>query len=97
MAGVTFLDSDKRETPQDHPGLALAVCVTFLFAVQKNREKNDRRTQKRTDDPVLCPVRRAASLVKRIRRLVPDIGALSLILQALPQSTPVLTNLAKDL
>jgi hypothetical protein len=72
MAGVTFLDRDKRETPHEHPGLSLAVCVTFLFADQKNREKNDRRTQKRTDDPVLCPVRRAASLIERIRRLVPD-------------------------
>jgi hypothetical protein len=71
MAGVTFLDRDKREMPHEHPGLTLAVCVTFLFADQKNQEKNDRRAQKRTDDPVLCPMQRAASLIERIRRLVP--------------------------
>jgi hypothetical protein len=71
MTGVIFLDKDKREIPQDHPGIALAVYVTLLFADQKNRHKNARRTQKRTDDPVLCPVRRAASLIERIRRLVP--------------------------
>jgi hypothetical protein len=71
QAGVTFLDRDKRETPHEHPGLSLAVCVKFLFADQKNREKNDWRSQKRTDDPVLCPVRRAASLIERIWRMVP--------------------------
>jgi hypothetical protein len=71
MAGVTILDRDKRETPHEHPCLSLAVYVTFLFADQKNREKNDRRTQKSTGDPVLCPVQRAASLIERIRRLVP--------------------------
>jgi hypothetical protein len=71
MNGVTFLDSNKREIPQhDHPGIALAADVTLLFADQKNRDKNARRSQKRTDDPVLCPVRRAASLIQRIRRLV---------------------------
>jgi hypothetical protein len=70
MLGVVFLDKDHRETPQDHPGISLAAYVTLLFADQKNRDKNARRTQKRTDDPVLCPVRRAASLSERIRCLV---------------------------
>jgi hypothetical protein len=74
MVGVIFLDDDHREIPQDHPGIALAVYVTLLFADQKNRDKNARRTQKRTDDPVLCPVRRAASLIERIRRLVPGFS-----------------------
>jgi hypothetical protein len=71
MLGVLFLDKDHRETPQDHPGISLAVCVTLLFADQKNRDKDARRTQRLTDDPVLCPVRRAASLIERIRRLAP--------------------------
>ena len=74
MIGVIFLDSDKREIPQNHPGISLAAHVTLLFADQKNRDKNARRTQKRTDDPVLCPVRRAASLIERIRRLVPGFS-----------------------
>ena len=74
MRGVTFLDVNKREIPQSHPGLAFAVYVTLLFADQKNGDKNARRTQKRTDDPVMCPVRRAASLIERIRRLVPSFS-----------------------
>jgi hypothetical protein len=72
MSGVVFLDSKKREIPQSHPGLALAAHVTLTFEDQKNRTKNDKRSQKRTDDPALCPVRRAASLIERIRRLVPE-------------------------
>jgi hypothetical protein len=71
MIGVIFLDKGKREIPQEHPGIALAAHVTLLFADQKDRHKKARRTQKRTDDPVHCPVRRAASLIERIRRLVP--------------------------
>jgi hypothetical protein len=75
MVGVIFLDRDHREILQDHPGVALAACVTLLFADQKNRDKNAWRTQKRTNDPrVLCPVRRAASLIDRIRRLVPGFS-----------------------
>jgi hypothetical protein len=72
MAGVTFLDKEKRIIPHDHPGLAMAAHVTYLFVDQKNKDKNCRRTQGRTDDPVLCPVRRSASLIQRIRRLVPN-------------------------
>jgi hypothetical protein len=45
MNGVTFLDSNKREIPHDHPGLALSAHVTLTFEDQKNREKNDRRSQ----------------------------------------------------
>ena len=63
MRGMTFLDNNnnnnnnnKREIPQNHPGLTLAVYFTFLSATQKNGDKNARQTQKRTDDPVLCPV-----------------------------------------
>jgi hypothetical protein len=71
LLGVIFLlDKDHRETPQDHPGISLAAWVTLLFANQKNRNKNPRRTQKRTGDPVLCPVCRAASPIEGIRRFV---------------------------
>ena len=63
----------------DHPGLSLAAYVTLLFADQKNRDKNARRTQKRTHDLVLCPVRRAASLIERIRRLVPNFSGATTI------------------
>jgi hypothetical protein len=70
MLDIVFLDKDHRETPQDHPGISLAIYVTLLLSHQKNRDKGARPTQRRTDDPVLCPVRRAASLIERIRRLV---------------------------
>jgi hypothetical protein len=48
MDGITFLDPDKREIPQDHPGLEMAAHVTFIFVDQKNKDKNARRSQKRT-------------------------------------------------
>ena len=72
MDGITFLDKEKQEIAHDHPGLAMAEHVTYLFVDQKNKDKNARRSQKRTADPVLCPVRRTASLIQRIRRLVPN-------------------------
>jgi hypothetical protein len=72
MSGVTFLDKDKREIPHGHPGLEMAAHVTYLFVDQKNKDKNCRRSQGRTKDPALCPVRRSASLIQRIRRMVPE-------------------------
>jgi hypothetical protein len=71
MNGVTFLHSNERETPHDHPGLPLSAHDTLTFEDQMNREKSDRGSQKRTDDPALCPVQRAASLIERVRRLTP--------------------------
>jgi hypothetical protein len=74
MDGITFLDPDKREIPQDHPGLEMAAHVTFLFVDQKNKDKNARCSQKRTNNPALCPVRRSASLIQRIRKSVPHFN-----------------------
>ena len=93
MRGVKFLDASKREIPQNHPGLAFAVYVTLLFADQKNGDKNARRTQKRTDDPVMCPVRRAASLIERIRRLVPGFSGETTINTYAQQSATGLVTL----
>ena len=45
MLGVTFLDNNKCEIPQDCPSLALAIYVTLLFADQKKGGKNIRRAQ----------------------------------------------------
>jgi hypothetical protein len=52
--------------------IAEAFFVTIVFADQKNKQKMDSRTQHRTTDRWLCPVRRWASAVKRIRRTVPE-------------------------
>jgi hypothetical protein len=70
LAGIVFRDQDKRIVPHESPAIATAEYVSLTFEDQKNNEKNDTRSQRRTADRVLCPVRRAASLVARIRRLV---------------------------
>jgi hypothetical protein len=61
--------------------------VSLTFEDQKNNEKNDTRSQRRTDDPILCPVRRSASLVSRILRLVPNHGASTTINTILDSGT----------
>jgi hypothetical protein len=72
LLGMTFRDRYKKEVPHDSADLRQAEYVSYNFVDQKNKEKNDTRSQRRTSDPVLCPVRRSASLVERIRRLVPN-------------------------
>jgi hypothetical protein len=71
LKGITFRDRYKQEVPHSSPQLHEAEYVSFTFVNQKNNEKNDTRSQRRTNDDVLCPVSRAASLVARVRRLVP--------------------------
>jgi hypothetical protein len=71
LGGLVFRDYLKREIAHNHPGLGTAAYVTPTFEDQKNSEKNDKRTQRRTPHIDLCPVKRAASLVHRIHRLVP--------------------------
>jgi hypothetical protein len=71
LGGLVFRDSLKRQIPHDHPGLGTAEYITPTFEDQKNAEKNDKRTQRRTPHIDLCPVKRAASLVHRIHKLVP--------------------------
>ena len=72
LRGVLFRDAQHREIPHDDPtGLALAERVTITFEDQKNGLRMDRRTHQRTADPVLCPVRRLASLIERMYRRVP--------------------------
>jgi hypothetical protein len=75
LPGIIFRDRNKQVVPHDSPDLAEAEHVSLTFEDQKNNEKNDTRSQRRTDDPILCPVRRSASLVSRILRLVPNHGA----------------------
>ena len=59
--------------PHHHdPALASAECVTLTFEDQKNGTKMDRRTHQRTGDPILCPIRRIASLIVRVYRTIPS-------------------------
>jgi hypothetical protein len=72
--GTNFRDKSKQAVHHGSLSLDDAEYVSTLYADQKNKEKNDTRSQQCTGDPVLCPVRRLSSLVERIRRLVPDYG-----------------------
>jgi hypothetical protein len=70
VAHVLFCDSRKQIIPQDCD-VADAVYVTVTFVDQKNGDKMDMRTQRRTGDKILCPVLRLHSLISRIRQTVP--------------------------
>jgi hypothetical protein len=78
---ITFRDVYKKVIPHHHhPGLTMVYYVTVVFVDQKNAKKMDARTQKRTNDPVMmCPVTRGASLVQRIRRMVPGFDGTTTI------------------
>jgi hypothetical protein len=69
---VLFRDSSKRIVPRSAPDLLTrAEYVTVTFVSQKNGKKMDLRTQRRTGDPVLCPVLRYGSVISRILRQNP--------------------------
>jgi hypothetical protein len=68
---VVFRDKHKRILPAECT-VHEADYVTLTFVDQKNGEKMDVRTQQRTVDDVLCPVKQAHALVSRIRNTVPN-------------------------
>ena len=71
LGGIRFYSYDFQVIPQDHPDLIeLAAFVWVLFEDQKNRLKRDSRTQRKTQDPLLCPVIRIGRAVQRVRRFV---------------------------
>jgi hypothetical protein len=72
LLGLIFRDHCKRVISHCHPGLSIAVYITVVFVSQKNHRKMDKRTQRRTSDPILCPVKRAALLVEHILCRVPN-------------------------
>jgi hypothetical protein len=75
LKGITFRDAMHREIPHSSPDeLRLARRVTVTFENQKNGLKMDKRTQERTGDAVMCPVRRLSSLVLRVLDSVPNSG-----------------------
>ena len=75
LEGVVFRDSKHREIPHtSKQDLGTARRVTVTFENQKNGLKMDKRTQERTGDSVMCPVRRLASLVLRVLERVPNSG-----------------------
>ena len=63
LGGVTFLDNNKQEIPQNYPGLAIAVYVTFLFADQENgKPKNEVTTLFCVQSPTSCLIDRTNPL-----------------------------------
>ena len=71
LGGVKFYTTERREIPHEHPRLIeLAEYVWILFEDQKNREKCESRTQRRTNDLLLCPVLRFGRAVQRVKGFV---------------------------
>ena len=70
---ITFWTEDRKLVHHDDPQLyCVVVYVRVVFLDQKNGEQFETRSQKRTNDPALCPVVRAARAVRRVRNFVPD-------------------------
>jgi hypothetical protein len=67
LGDVEFLSSSKRIIPHhDRHIFATSVFVRITFRDQKNGDKMDSRTQEKTGDPVLCPVRRWLRIVQNL-------------------------------
>jgi hypothetical protein len=68
---IRFWNSQRQIIHHQSTNLPLADRVTVTFMNQKNGLKMDSRTQERTTDHIMCPVRRTAALVRRILRTIP--------------------------
>jgi hypothetical protein len=72
LDGCTFRCKNKRDIPHSVKHLHTAEYITITWKYQKNDIRMDSRThQRRTDDPILCPVTAFAYLIRRIRLTVP--------------------------
>ena len=78
IGNVIFKRNDELRSEIDptHPQFeAQAVFVCITFVAQKNGEKFQTRTQSRTNDGLLCPVRLWGRIVRRILFFRPDAPA----------------------
>jgi hypothetical protein len=66
LRNVRFFQGNKQLN-HDHPDLEYAECVSITFERQKKDKKMDTVLLMASEDILLCPVRVAASIVKRIR------------------------------
>ena len=71
---IVFI-KNHRILPHESPDLELADAVTVTFEYQKRDERNDSVTQSKNDDPVLCPVRSSAAIVRRLQAMGVDDDA----------------------
>jgi hypothetical protein len=65
MRNIRFF-KDNAILPHSKPDLEFLDCVSLTFERQKRQDKNDMVTQEATGDSVICPIRFAAGLVRRI-------------------------------
>jgi len=72
LDGITFWSTTESIIPHMSDEIFLAARVIVRFDDQKNSTQFDHRTQERTTDPILFPVKIFASLVSRIYRTVPN-------------------------
>lgn len=56
-----------RNVSHDDPALEMSDCIVITFEMQKKEEKNDTVHHKSSGDTIMCPVKAAAELVRRIR------------------------------
>jgi hypothetical protein len=75
LRGIVFRDQANNEVDHRSPFLHLSERVTVTFEDQKNGTKMDKRTHQITNDAILCPIKRIASLVERIYRRVPNASS----------------------
>ena len=69
---ITFFTRDRKEIRHSHPDLIdLAFHVRVKFEDQKNGDKMDFRSQRKSGHPTLSPVLRFIRVVQRIRKFVP--------------------------
>jgi hypothetical protein len=65
MRNICFF-KDGNIIPHAHPNLEFADCVSITFEHQKREDKHDTITQESSGGSVLCSVRFANGLVRRI-------------------------------
>jgi hypothetical protein len=71
---VTFRDKDRNEVPHSDAQLGFkSAFVTICFVDQKNGTKMERRSQRRSGVPGLCPVEAWSAVIHRIQRQFPEI------------------------
>jgi hypothetical protein len=66
LQNIKFI-KDGKVIDHEDDRLEYADCVAITFEMQKKEEKNDTVHHKSTNDYIMCPVRAAAQLVRRIR------------------------------
>jgi hypothetical protein len=93
LSGILFRTRSNKKLAHDDLHLARqAEFVTITFVNQKNGKKMDSRAQRRTGDPVLCPVLRWASAVSRVLTDIPSASGATPICSTQPLTEPLLIH-----